>query len=75
MSRGFYEGDMVILLDDERAHPESPSYPSGQNILRAMNWLIKSPGYSLFLHYSGHGGQVQDPGSLSFFFERITRLN
>jgi hypothetical protein len=43
--------------------------------LRAMNWLINSPNHSLFLHYSGHGGQVQDPGNSSGSVQWITGLN
>jgi hypothetical protein len=27
----------------------------------AMDWLVSEPGTINFLHYSGHGGQVQDP--------------
>lgn len=30
------------------------------NILAAMDWLVSEPGCCLFLHYSGHGGQVPD---------------
>jgi metacaspase-1 len=60
-SRGFHDSDMVVLTDDYWVDPNSPSYPSGQNILRAFDWLVaRSEGFSLFLHYSGHGGQVQD---------------
>jgi len=31
------------------------------NILAAIDWLVSEPGTCNFLHYSGHGGQVQDP--------------
>jgi hypothetical protein len=58
-SRGFSSDprNMVILADDR-----SGSYmPTGQNILAAMEWLVSEPECSLFLHYSGHGGQVRDP--------------
>lgn len=27
----------------------------------AIDWLVSEPGTTNFLHYSGHGGQVQDP--------------
>jgi hypothetical protein len=61
LSRGYNHGDMVILTDEPHVDPYSPSYPSGQNILRAFSWLASnSDNHSLFLHYSGHGGQVQD---------------
>ncbi|ROW06811.1 hypothetical protein VMCG_04021 [Cytospora schulzeri] len=51
--------DMVILTDDQ-ANPVLQ--PTKQNILRAMNWLVSGaqPNDSLFLHYSGHGGQTKD---------------
>lgn len=48
---------MIILADDR----QGPFYPSGQNILAAMDWLVSEPGTQCFLHYSGHGGQVRDP--------------
>jgi len=60
-SRGFQNGDMVVLTDEPGIDPRSPSYPAGQNILRAFDWLVSgSENHSLFLHYSGHGGQVAD---------------
>jgi len=51
---------MVILTDK---HHDPRYLPTGQNMLAAFNWLISNnhPGDSLFLHYSGHGGQVADP--------------
>ncbi|KAF8313385.1 peptidase C14, caspase domain-containing protein [Amanita rubescens] len=51
---------MVVLTDDR---PEPHYQPTGQNMLSAFHWLVSNnnPGDSLFLHYSGHGGQVQDP--------------
>jgi len=51
---------MVILTDNQN----DPRYiPTGQNMLAAFHWLVtnNSRGDSLFLHYSGHGGQVEDP--------------
>ena len=48
---------MVILTDDR----QGPFYPSGHNILAAMEWLVSEPNCQCFLHYSGHGGQVRDP--------------
>lgn len=58
-SRGFpaREPFMVILADDRRGN----YYPTAHNILAAMDWLVSEPGYSCFLHYSGHGGLVRDP--------------
>ena len=49
--------DQVILRDDLRG----PFYPSGHNILAAMDWLVSEQNTCCFLHYSGHGGQVRDP--------------
>lgn len=59
ISRGYPsdEKNMVILTDER----QGPFYPSGRNILAAMNWLVSEPGTQCFLHYSGHGGQVPDP--------------
>jgi hypothetical protein len=66
MSQGWSDGDMVVLTDESFVNPHSPGYPTGQNILRAMRWLIdRSDNCSLFLHYSGHGGQVQDHSVLT----------
>jgi len=50
---------MVILTDDQGGNFS----PTGHNILGAMHWLVSGnrPGDRLFLHYSGHGGQVKDP--------------
>jgi metacaspase-1 len=58
LSRGFTSDpqSMVILADDR----SGPFYPTGYNILTAMDWLVSEPNCSLFLHYSGHGGQTPD---------------
>lgn len=50
----------VILTDRPEVSPSSPYYPTGHNILAAMDWLVSEPGCTLFLHYSGHGGQIED---------------
>jgi len=52
---------MVILTD--RQHHDPRYIPTHSNMMAAFNWLItyNNPGDSLFLHYSGHGGQVRDP--------------
>lgn len=56
---GYKEEDMVILTDDAR---DPRQIPTQQNILRAMEWLVRDarPNDSLFFHYSGHGGQTKD---------------
>ncbi|PVI05314.1 peptidase C14 [Periconia macrospinosa] len=52
--------DRVILSDNAALSPSSPYWPSGHNILAAMDWLVSEPGCTLFLHYSGHGAQIPD---------------
>ncbi|KAH7884322.1 peptidase C14, caspase domain-containing protein [Phlebopus sp. FC_14] len=56
---GYKAEDMVVLTDDSRNALE---IPTKQNIIMAMQWLIRgaSPNDSLFFHYSGHGGQTKD---------------
>ena len=49
----------VVLLDVNETY-NSPFFPTGHNILAAMDWLVSEPGTCCFLHYSGHGGQVAD---------------
>lgn len=51
--------DQVILRDD--FDWRGPYFPTGHNILAAMDWLVSEPNTCCFLHYSGHGGQVPDP--------------
>ena len=50
-------------LRSDRATKPSASHcqPTRANILSGIRWLTKDaqPGDSLFLHYSGHGGQVK----------------
>ena len=50
----------VVMRDDEQTDPRGKFFPSGVNILAAMEWLVSEPGTCNFLHYSGHGGQVAD---------------
>jgi len=59
MKNGFEDSPphMTVLTDD------SPTTkPTRNNILTAMMWLVhdNQPGDTLFFHYSGHGGQVED---------------
>ncbi|KAG5438297.1 hypothetical protein PCANB_002785 [Pneumocystis canis] len=56
---GYSAGDTVILTDDQ-TNPRS--IPTKKNIIDAMQWLVKDarPNDSFFLHYSGHGGQIDD---------------
>eukprot|EP00568_Trieres_chinensis_P013222 CAMPEP_0183315588 /NCGR_PEP_ID=MMETSP0160_2-20130417/52295_1 /TAXON_ID=2839 ORGANISM="Odontella Sinensis, Strain Grunow 1884" /NCGR_SAMPLE_ID=MMETSP0160_2 /ASSEMBLY_ACC=CAM_ASM_000250 /LENGTH=69 /DNA_ID=CAMNT_0025481189 /DNA_START=47 /DNA_END=253 /DNA_ORIENTATION=+ len=47
---------MRVLTDDTACKP------TRANIIGGMKWLVKNaaPGDSLFFHYSGHGGHVED---------------
>ncbi|GAA5979688.1 hypothetical protein JCM10908_003010 [Rhodotorula pacifica] len=51
--------DIVMLLDEPGAN--MMSIPTRDNMIRAMQWLVKDaqPNDSLFFHYSGHGGQTK----------------
>ncbi|KDQ55375.1 hypothetical protein JAAARDRAFT_71254 [Jaapia argillacea MUCL 33604] len=56
---GFDHSHMVLLVDESRNPRE---IPTKQNMLDAMKWLVSDAkwGDSLFIHYSGHGGQTRD---------------
>ncbi|KZT25487.1 hypothetical protein NEOLEDRAFT_1092419 [Neolentinus lepideus HHB14362 ss-1] len=56
---GFRSQDMVLLRDDAR---DPRDIPTKKNMIAAMRWLVKDaqPHDSLFIHYSGHGGQTKD---------------
>ena len=54
------ENSQMVLRDDKKTDPNGPLWPTGKNILAAMQWLVSEPGTTNFLHYSGHGGQVKD---------------
>ena len=59
ISRGYpTDPNSMVVLTDARS---GPFYPTGHNMLAAMDWLVSEPGCCCFLHYSGHGGQVRDP--------------
>ncbi len=59
--RGFSpnQSDMVMLTDTPQ-NRGSPFEPTGANMMAAFNWLVtgNSPGSSLFISYSGHGGTI-----------------
>ncbi|EJD07118.1 metacaspase [Fomitiporia mediterranea MF3/22] len=59
LGHGYKEDDVVMLTDDAR-NPRQ--VPTKQNIIDAMQWLVRdaNPNDSLFFHYSGHGGQTKD---------------
>lgn len=54
---GFQQSQIRRLRDDR-----SDMMPTKANILEAFRWLTEAaqPGDHLFLHYSGHGGQMED---------------
>ncbi|XVE74239.1 hypothetical protein DITRI_Ditri12bG0000900 [Diplodiscus trichospermus] len=53
---GFSSEDIKILIDTD----DSYTQPTGKNIRRALNDLVRSaePGDFLFVHYSGHGTRL-----------------
>eukprot|EP00980_Cylindrotheca_fusiformis_P011990 scaffold2836_cov99-Cylindrotheca_fusiformis.AAC.5 len=63
--KGFLESnyaldDIMVLTDDQTDDPDA--MPTRANILKGFKWLREgaSAGDSLILHYSGHGGSVED---------------
>lgn len=62
--RGFLESqyplDEIRILTDDQSDPQGK--PTRANIIKGFQWLRAgaSPGDSLILHYSGHGGSVKD---------------
>jgi len=54
---------MIIMIDefDEELNCTSP-LPTKDNIQKGLQWLVQgaAEGDVLFLHFSGHGGQVED---------------
>jgi hypothetical protein len=61
LTRGFVDNPtgMIVLTDEETAPLK---VPTKQNMLNAFKWLVAGAkaGDSLFLHFSGHGGQQKD---------------
>ncbi|KAI0037129.1 caspase domain-containing protein [Vararia minispora EC-137] len=55
----FPREQIMVLTDDS---PEERNQPTQKNIVSALQWLTHDaqPHDSLFIHYSGHGGQIQD---------------
>ncbi|GJE88675.1 caspase family protein [Phanerochaete sordida] len=55
-----YKPDDIVMLTDDAQNPRQ--IPTKQNMLQAMQWLVRDarPNDSLFFHYSGHGGQTKD---------------
>lgn len=56
-AQGFNENEMLILMDDGQHNP-----PTKRNIEDAFKRIVEysQPGDVVFIHYSGHGGQVVD---------------
>lgn len=55
-----YNVDSQVVLVDSDENYGTQYFPDGHNILAAMDWLVSQPGSCCFLHYSGHGGQIED---------------
>ncbi|ORZ28783.1 peptidase C14, caspase domain-containing protein [Lobosporangium transversale] len=55
----FKEENIRVLTDDQ---VDTPWMPTRENIIENLKWLLHGAQKddSLFLHYSGHGGQVLD---------------
>ncbi|KAJ3328564.1 hypothetical protein HDU93_001427, partial [Gonapodya sp. JEL0774] len=59
-SAGYRQDQIVVMTEDA----EKPSFlPTSHNIIAGFKWLVQNndSGDHLFMHYSGHGSQVQDP--------------
>jgi hypothetical protein len=58
-----YSPDNIILLSDDQTDPTK--IPTRANILAALQQAVSSTraGDTLFIHYSGHGSQVQAHGN------------
>ncbi|KAM6497672.1 Caspase domain containing protein [Amanita muscaria] len=56
---GFRSSQVMILTDDNH---DRRLHPTRQNMIGGMKWLVEGarPHDSLFIHYSGHGGQKKD---------------
>ncbi|KAF2190804.1 Metacaspase-1A [Zopfia rhizophila CBS 207.26] len=56
---GYRWEDMVVLTEEQQSER---GQPTRENILRAMQWLVRDaqPNDALFFHYSGHGGSTKD---------------
>jgi hypothetical protein len=54
---GFLNQNMLVLMDDGTHHA-----PTRQNILNSFKRVAEysNPGDVVFIHYSGHGGQLVD---------------
>lgn len=59
--KGVPDANIRVMLDNEPSKG-TPNYPTKSNILVAMKSFISSakPKDTLYIHYSGHGGQVPD---------------
>eukprot|EP00551_Chaetoceros_affinis_P008431 CAMPEP_0203674784 /NCGR_PEP_ID=MMETSP0090-20130426/17287_1 /ASSEMBLY_ACC=CAM_ASM_001088 /TAXON_ID=426623 /ORGANISM="Chaetoceros affinis, Strain CCMP159" /LENGTH=360 /DNA_ID=CAMNT_0050540751 /DNA_START=42 /DNA_END=1124 /DNA_ORIENTATION=+ len=56
-SHGFEKENMTVLMDDGIHEP-----PTYRNIMVACRAIVREskPGDTVFFHYSGHGGRIQD---------------
>ena len=52
------DADHVRIMTDEPCNEGTSLYPTRDNILASLKWLVDGaqPGDQLLLHYSGHGG-------------------
>lgn len=55
----------IRMMTDERTNQNTPLFPTRQNIIQGLRWLVDGAqsGDSLFLHYSGHGKFKKTPNA------------
>jgi hypothetical protein len=58
LRKHYYVDKIKIMTDNHNGR----LHPTKRNIIRQLKWLTKGakPGDNLFLHYSGHGTQIND---------------
>ena len=59
--RGFSDGSQdMIIMTDAPENQDTALWPNGANLMAAFKWLTSQnqEGDSVWLSYSGHGGQV-----------------
>ena len=69
LTYGWDHRDITVLIDGTSANLPSDletRKPTRANILSRMKWLVGDciPGDALFLLYSGHGSQKEDPNGV-----------
>jgi hypothetical protein len=62
-----YEEENIVVLSEEKTEEDTDEsmamkLPTAANIVTGIHWLVQDaePDDSLFFHYSGHGGSLED---------------